>query len=43
MYMQTKKEPVRSRLTPEKINNLLGTDISKEEMLEIFQEDRTCI
>ena len=29
-----KKEPVRVPFEPEKINNLLGTDISKEQMLE---------
>lgn len=28
------KEPVRIKLEPEKINKLLGTDISKEQMLE---------
>ena len=30
----TKKEPVRVPFEPEKINNLLGTELSKEEMLE---------
>ena len=32
----TKKEPVRVPFEPEKINNLLGTELSKEEMLEYF-------
>lgn len=30
------KEPVRIKFEPEKINGLLGTDISEEEMLEYF-------
>ncbi|MBS6195834.1 MAG: phenylalanine--tRNA ligase subunit beta [Clostridiales bacterium] len=30
----TKKEPVRVPFEPEKINDLLGTDLSKEQMLE---------
>ena len=33
----TKREPVRMAFEPEKINALLGTDISKEEMLEYFK------
>ena len=33
----TKREPVRVAFEPEKINALLGTDISKEEMLEYFK------
>ncbi|MDO4345332.1 MAG: phenylalanine--tRNA ligase subunit beta [Eubacteriales bacterium] len=32
-----KKEPVRIVFEPEKINDLLGTDISREDMLEYFQ------
>ena len=31
-----KKEPVRIVFQPEKINNLLGTDLSKEQMLSYF-------
>ena len=31
-----KKEPVRVKFDPDKINALLGTDISKEDMLEYF-------
>ncbi len=31
-----KKEPVRVKFEPEKINALLGTDISREDMLEYF-------
>ena len=31
-----KKEPVRVKFEPDKINALLGTDISKEDMLEYF-------
>lgn len=34
MYIPRKKEPVRVPFEPEKINSLLGTDISKEDMLE---------
>lgn len=33
----TKKEPVRVKFEPEKINALLGTEISKEQMLEYFK------
>ncbi len=33
----TTKEPVRVTFEPEKINDLLGTDISKEQMLEYFK------
>ncbi|MCI7812585.1 MAG: phenylalanine--tRNA ligase subunit beta [Robinsoniella sp.] len=33
----TKKEPVRIPFEPEKINALLGTDISKEEMIGYFK------
>ena len=34
---QPMKEPVRIKFEPDKINKLLGTDISKEEMLHIFE------
>ena len=33
-----KKEPVRVTFEPEKINALLGTDISKEDMLKYFEK-----
>jgi phenylalanyl-tRNA synthetase beta chain len=33
----TKKEPVRVAFEPEKINALLGTDLSKEQMLSYFE------
>lgn len=33
-----KKEPVRVPFEPEKINNLLGTDLSKEEMLSYLEK-----
>jgi phenylalanyl-tRNA synthetase beta chain len=33
----TKKEPVRVKFEPEKINALLGTKISREQMLEYFK------
>ena len=33
-----KREPVRVKFEPEKINALLGTDISREEMLEYFRK-----
>ena len=33
-----KKEPVRVAIEPEKINALLGTDISREEMLKYFDK-----
>ena len=33
-----KKEPVRVAFEPEKINALLGTDISKEDMLKYFEK-----
>lgn len=32
------KELVRLPFMPEKYNNLLGTDVSREEMLEIFKK-----
>ncbi len=34
---QPMKEEARIKFEPEQINNLLGTDVSKEEMLSIFQ------
>ncbi len=37
VYAQ-KREPVRVRFEPEKINALLGTDISKEEMLKFLDK-----
>lgn len=33
----TKKEPVRVKFEPDKINALLGTEISKEQMLKYFE------
>ena len=38
-----KREPVRIPFEPDRINALLGTDISKEQMLEYLQTDRTGI
>ena len=34
-----KKEPVRIPFEPERINALLGTDVSEEDMLVLLQED----
>lgn len=38
-----KKEPVRVPFEPDKINTLLGTDISREEMLEYLSRVELCL
>ncbi len=43
VYTKRKKEPVRVPFEPEKINALLGTNLSKEQMLEYLGRVETVI